>query len=49
MIKVCIIDDNQELVININECLEQHDDIEVVGTAYNGIDGLDLIKESKPF
>ncbi|MBM7646311.1 two-component system response regulator (stage 0 sporulation protein A) [Scopulibacillus daqui] len=47
-IKVCLTDDNQELIKLIQEYLENQEDIEVVGTAYNGQECLSLIKEVRP-
>jgi len=47
-IKVCLVDDNQELVRIMEEYFETQEDIEVVGTAYNGRDSLELIVENKP-
>lgn len=47
-IRVCLTDDNQELIKLIQEYLEHQEDIEVVGTAFNGQDCLSLIKEVEP-
>lgn len=47
-IRVCLTDDNHELVKLVEEYLGEMDDIEVVGTAYNGQDCLQLIKETSP-
>jgi len=47
-IKVCLTDDNQELVKLVEEYIGETDDIEVVGTAYNGHECLSLIKETSP-
>lgn len=47
-IKVCLTDDNQELISLIDEYLSHQEDIEVVGTSYNGEDCLELVNEVKP-
>lgn len=47
-IKVCLIDDNKELVQMMKEYFEEQEDIEIVGTAYNGQECLDLIEETEP-
>lgn len=47
-ITICIIDDNEELVHIIKDYLNNEQDMEVVGVSYNGIESLQLIKESKP-
>lgn len=47
-IKVCLVDDNQELVRVMEDYFESQQDIEVVGTAYNGKDSLDLFTETNP-
>ena len=39
-IKVCMIDDNRELITLLKEYLSLKEDIEVVFTANNGVDGL---------
>lgn len=47
-IKICIIDDNEELVHIIEDYLSNEQDMEVVAVSYNGIESLDLIKNYKP-
>ncbi|RSK27784.1 sporulation transcription factor Spo0A [Bacillus sp. HMF5848] len=47
-IKVCIVDDNRELVSLLQEFLSSQEDIEVVGVAYNGQDCLKLVSEKEP-
>ncbi len=47
-IKVCLTDDNQELISLIEEYLSHQEDMEVVGTAYNGEDCLEMISDAKP-
>ncbi|MFB1050414.1 sporulation transcription factor Spo0A [Paraliobacillus sp. JSM ZJ581] len=47
-IKVCLVDDNQELIELMEDYFESQSDIEVIGTAYNGKDGLNLIQEKEP-
>lgn len=47
-IKVCIVDDNKELVALLEEYLSSLDDMEVVGVAHNGQDCLKLLSEKKP-
>ncbi|WP_243290194.1 sporulation transcription factor Spo0A [Bacillus sp. FJAT-47783] len=47
-IKVCIVDDNKELVALLEEYLSSLDDMEVVGVAHNGQDCLKLLPEKKP-
>lgn len=47
-IKICLVDDNQELVRVMEEYFEQEKDIEVVGTAHNGKDSLELITDTNP-
>jgi two-component system response regulator (stage 0 sporulation protein A) len=45
---VCLVDDNKELVQMMEEYFEEQDDIEVIGTAYNGRDCLELMEELEP-
>lgn len=47
-IKVCIVDDNRELVEMMCEYFNEQDDIEVVGTAFNGRECLSLLDEMEP-
>lgn len=47
-IKVCIVDDNRELVGLLDEYISSQDDMEVVGTAHNGNDCLQLLKDITP-
>ncbi|TCP31194.1 two-component system response regulator (stage 0 sporulation protein A) [Scopulibacillus darangshiensis] len=47
-IRVCLTDDNQELIKLIGQYLEHQEDIEVVGTAHNGEECLTVIKEVEP-
>ncbi|WP_100488230.1 sporulation transcription factor Spo0A [Sporolactobacillus pectinivorans] len=47
-IKVGLTDDNQELIFLISEYLKTQDDIEVVATAKNGQECLDMLKKVKP-
>lgn len=47
-IKVCVADDNRELVGLLNEYINGQEDMEVLGVAYNGQDCLSLFKEKEP-
>ncbi|WP_062104729.1 sporulation transcription factor Spo0A [Bacillus niameyensis] len=47
-IKVCIVDDNRELVGLLDEYISSQEDMEVVGTAHNGQDCLSLLEEIEP-
>jgi two-component system, response regulator, stage 0 sporulation protein A len=47
-IKVCVVDDNRELVGLLEEYISSQDDMEVVGIAHNGQDCLEMLKESDP-
>ncbi|ARI77109.1 sporulation transcription factor Spo0A [Halobacillus mangrovi] len=47
-IKVCLADDNRELVKLLEEYFEDTNDIEVVGESYNGKDCLSMVEEKQP-
>lgn len=47
-IKVCLVDDNRELVSLLEEYISNQDDIEVIGVAYNGQECLNLLEEHDP-
>jgi two-component system response regulator (stage 0 sporulation protein A) len=47
-IKVCIVDDNRELVGLLEEYLSSQGDIEVLGVAYNGQECLNMLKDKEP-
>ncbi len=48
MIRVVSIDDNAEVRENLKEYFKSCQDLEFVGEADNGLDGLELIKSAKP-
>lgn len=47
-IKVCIVDDNRELVHLLEEYITSQGDMEVIGVAYNGQDCLQLLRDRDP-
>lgn len=47
-IKVCIVDDNREIVHIMTEYLNEQDDMEVVGVAYDGKECMQLLSEEEP-
>lgn len=47
-IRVAIIDDNRGIVDIYSQCIETQNDMEVVGVAYNGADGSDLVLDLLP-
>ncbi|WP_204524713.1 sporulation transcription factor Spo0A [Litchfieldia alkalitelluris] len=47
-IKVCIVDDNKELVNLLEEYVSSQEDMEVLGVAYNGQDCLNLLQDQQP-
>ncbi|GAK12813.1 sporulation transcription factor Spo0A [Geomicrobium sp. JCM 19039] len=47
-IKVCIADDNRELVQMLEEYISNQEDMEVSGISYNGQDCITLVEEKEP-
>ncbi|WP_428909067.1 sporulation transcription factor Spo0A [Niallia sp. Krafla_26] len=47
-IKVCVVDDNRELVTLLEEFINSQDDMEVCGTAHNGQDCLTMLENVNP-
>ncbi len=47
-ITVAIIDDNKAMCQELQNVIDQANDLEVVGCAYDGVQGLDLITEKQP-
>ncbi|MFC4022840.1 sporulation transcription factor Spo0A [Oceanobacillus longus] len=47
-ISVCLVDDNRELIQLMGEYFEEQDDIEVIGTAYNGRDCITMLEQKDP-
>ncbi|MBD8070389.1 sporulation transcription factor Spo0A [Bacillus sp. PS06] len=47
-IKVCVVDDNKELVNLLEEYISSQEDMEVLGVAYNGQDCLNLLQSQQP-
>lgn len=47
-IKVCIVDDNRELVGLLEEYLSSQHDMEILGVAYNGQECLNMLAEKDP-
>lgn len=47
-INICIADDNRELVNLLNQYISTQDDMQIIGTAYNGQECLNLIEEKEP-
>lgn len=48
VVKVLLVDDNRDFCELVREYLGGRDDIEMVGTAYNGLEGLELIESKGP-
>lgn len=48
MLKILVADDNREFNELLSEYLNKKEDMEVIGSAYNGKDVLELIKEKQP-
>lgn len=47
-ISVCLVDDNPELVMLMEDYFEEQDDIDVIGTASNGKECLDMLEVLEP-
>ena len=47
-VRIVLVDDNREFCQLLEEYLNDQEEFEVVGVAYNGVDGLKLIKEKDP-
>lgn len=47
-IRICIVDDNKELVHIMDDYLNSQDDMEVVGVTYNGLECLQLVQAQEP-
>lgn len=47
-IKVCMVDDNQELIRVMEEYFETQQDIDIVGIAHNGRNCLEMLAETSP-
>ncbi|MFW6021939.1 MAG: sporulation transcription factor Spo0A [Halanaerobiaceae bacterium] len=47
-VRIVLVDDNREFCQLLEEYLNDQEKLEVVGVAYNGVDGLKLIKEKNP-
>lgn len=47
-IKVCLVDDNRELIGLLDDVIAKEDDMEVIGVAYNGQECLEMLKDKTP-
>lgn len=47
-ISICLVDDNKELIQLMEEYFEEQQDIEVIGTAYNGKECLEMMETLEP-
>jgi two-component system, response regulator, stage 0 sporulation protein A len=47
-IKVCLVDDNRELVGLLEDYISAQDDMEVIGVAYNGQECLSMLRDKDP-
>lgn len=47
-VKVCIVDDNRELVRLLDDYISAQDDMEVIGVAYNGQECLNMLQNIEP-
>ncbi|WP_462411068.1 sporulation transcription factor Spo0A [Neobacillus sp. Marseille-QA0830] len=48
MIKIAIVDDNYQFTEIMNDYFMTQDDMKVVGIAYNGLEGMELIRSEEP-
>lgn len=46
--RILIVDDNKDLCAQLKEYIEKQDDLQVAGIAYNGLEALQIIKDSTP-
>lgn len=46
--RIVLVDDNREFCQLLEEYLNEQENLEVVGVAYNGVDGLKLLREKEP-
>ena len=47
-VKVCIVDDNRDLVRLLDDYISTEEDMEVVGVAYNGQECLNMLQSANP-
>jgi len=47
-VKICIADDNRELVHIMEDYFNGQEDLEVIGTAYNGLECMDILEDLTP-
>ena len=47
-IKVCIVDDNRELTVLLKDYINNQENMEVVGVAYNGQECLKMLENIRP-
>ncbi|MGB3783874.1 MAG: response regulator, partial [Priestia megaterium] len=47
-IKVCLVDDNRELIGLLEDYISEQEDMEVIGVAYNGQECLSILKDKDP-